>query len=37
MGGRILLKLDAVLLCLDGELTTNSILNIADGWVEVVD
>ena len=34
--GRALLKLDAVLLCLDGELATHSILDVADGGVEVV-
>ena len=33
MGGRVLLELDAVLLCLDGELATDSILDVADGGV----
>ena len=37
MGSRVLLKGDAVLLCLDGELATDSILDVADGRVEVVD
>jgi hypothetical protein len=34
--GRVLPKLDAVLLCLDGELATHSVLHVADGGVEVV-
>ena len=37
MGRRALLELDTVLLCLDSELATNSILDVADGGVEVVD
>ena len=36
MGGRVLPKLDAVLLCLDGQLAADSILDVADGGVEVV-
>ena len=36
MGGRVLPKLDAVLLSLDGELATDSMLDVADGGVEVV-
>jgi len=37
MGCRVLLKLDAVLLCFDGKLATHSILDVADGGVEAVD
>lgn len=37
MRSRVLLELDAVLLSLDGELAANSVLDIAYGWVEVVD
>ena len=37
MGCRVLLKQDTVLLCLYGELATHSILDVADGGVEIVD
>ena len=37
MGCRVLLKQDAVLLCLYGELATHGILDVADGGVEIVD